>query len=166
MARIFIDVHPDGTFETGTYHGCPKAHASNQAEGVTTYMSENGSIEGFGVFRRDYSHIHFELSTCARWRGNWRKWGAFCINKWGVWFEPVARRQRSPVPSPDQAIDARIYSIISRAPGQKMTFGVLKNRMRGEPVKAVWASVARQERAGNLTTVECPRGEVFTISVK
>jgi hypothetical protein len=166
VARIFIDVHQDGTFTTGPFHGCPKAHAANQDGGVITYMSDDvvfRDIEPFGiVFRRHTIAAKLAFGPLGRWSGDWRKWGAFCINKWGAWFERVecgARRAR--LPSADDKIDQRALGIITRA--RKILLSVLRNRMRDESPESIRRAITRLSESGAISVISDCEGSGVTV---
>ena len=151
MARIFIDVHPDGTFTTGTYHGDPVAHAANQADGVVTYMSEClGEIEGFNI-----KLMRYAVSGGAgiigerRYVGPWRYWGAFCIKQWNCWFERVeGYKRRMRIPTAQEKIDLRILHALRG--GDPVGIGILKNRFRKEPVLQIYDRLASLVKSGEV----------------
>lgn len=151
MARIFIDVHPDGTFATGTCHGDPVAHAAEQDIGVVTYMSDDVDTDLDAPFGKHFKHHSIGqglgFGPVGRWTGDWRKWGAFCINKWGAWFERVeghARRMR--IPSKTEQLDARITACLSAS--EWLGIGVIKNRFRKVQTSTLFDRLATLEKAG------------------
>lgn len=149
MARIFIDVHPDGTFTTGPYHGDLVAHAANQAAGVVTYMTEDvGDIDKFGLRFQHFTRAEgYTYKPSARWSGCWRQWGAFCITRWGGWFERVdGAIRRARLPTADDKADQRITETL--AANGELGIGVLKNRLRSLTPTQIFASLSRLQRAG------------------
>lgn len=151
MARIFIDVHPDGTFTTGPYHGDPVAHAANQDEGVTTYMSEDvGRIEQFSTRLHQFAHRGDIWGAGDKWGGSWQLWGACAVQWWGSWFERVdGFKRRARLPTKAHRVDSRILGMLERS--SPMLLSVLKNRMRGTPTIQVYESLARLTELGNVT---------------
>lgn len=148
MARIFIDVHPDGTFTTGTYHGDPVAHAANQPAGVTTYMTEDvGEVDGFAECYSRHTNGCGHFVRGAYLVGSWRVWGAFCINKWGGWFERVdGSIRRARLPTPHQKIDERVVAALHN--NGELGIGVIKNRLRKLRPSEIFDSLARLQRSG------------------
>lgn len=151
MTRIFIDVYPDNTFTTGTYHGDPVAHAANQSVGVITYMTDClGGIEGFGTkLGRYLSGGGAGVTAVRRYIGPWRYWGAFCIKTWDCWFERVEgfkRRERLPLKK--EAAELRIKAVLAN--NGELGLGTLKNRLRSLPQLQLLDSLADLVKRGDI----------------
>lgn len=150
MARIFIDVHPDGTFMTGAHHGDPMTHAANQENGVITYMSQDvGQLDRFrSAFSQFVAALDLEPLN-ERWSGDWKGWGANCINRWAAWFERIdGHKRRMRIPTAQEKIDLRILHALRS--GEPVGIGILKNRFRKEPVLQIYDRLASLVKSGEV----------------
>lgn len=165
MAKILICVHPDGTWTTAAHHGCVIQAAAEQAAGVVTYASEPvefGAYEPFGEVVRRFILAGGAGMSRDRMVGPWRKWGAFCVNKWGIWFDRVeceARRAR--LPSPDEKIQQRALGIVTR--NGEILLSVLRNRMREETPEAIRRALTSLADAGAISVISDDSGSAATL---
>jgi hypothetical protein len=162
VAKILICVHPDGTWTTSINYCCAIQAAAEQPAGVITYASEPGDFVTIG---RDLSRFIAGSGTAesgGQYVGDWRKWRAFCVNKWGVWFDRVeceARRAR--LPSPDEKVEQRALGIITRS--GDILLSVLRNRMREESPEAIRRALTRLADAGAISVISDEKGTAATI---
>lgn len=165
MAKILICVHPDGTWTTAAHHGCVIQAAAEQAAGVVTYASEALEFpagDPFSMAWRRYMMAGGAAMSRDRLAGEWRKWGAFCVNKWGVWFDRVeceARRAR--LPSPDEKIQQRALGIVTR--NGEILLSVLRNRMREETPEAIRRALTSLADAGAISVISDDSGSAATL---
>lgn len=164
MAKILICVHPDGTWTTAAHHGCVIQAAAEQPAGVITYASEALGFEA-GEFSACYKRHIYGGGYFVRGEyivGSWRAWGAFCVNKWGVWFDRVeceARRAR--LPSPDEKIQQRALGIVTR--NGEILLSVLRNRMREETPEAIRRALTSLADAGAISVISDDSGSAATL---
>jgi hypothetical protein len=138
---------------TGPYHGDPVAHAASQECCVITYMTDDvafSDTEPFGmVFRRYSMRNGLGFGPVGRWSGNWREWGAFCITKWGGWFERIdgsKRRERQPLQA--VAIECRVKQVL--ASNGELGIGTIKNRLRSVAQLQVLDTLANLVKRGEV----------------
>lgn len=131
--KIYIDVHPCGTFSSGMFWGDVQHYAATTPDGVTSYFAEAPNVSTEEI----PNQLKVWRSHQTDERGSFNQWAAFCIQKWGVWFERVnadARKARigRPVkpPQPIDALKAKILYLISDG---QATAGLLRNRCRKWP---------------------------------
>lgn len=146
--RIYIDVHPCGSFSSGMFWGDVQNYASTTPQGVTSYFAEAPGVDTEEVPRQ----LKIWRSHQKDERGDFNQWAAFCIQKWGVWFERVdaaARIKRSSrYIAPTTLIDAYLKQRISAKPD--ITRGVLINRARKFSRIQVEARVAAMIHSGEI----------------
>lgn len=150
MSRLFIDVHPDGSFTTGPYHGDPVAHAANQERGVITYMTDDlGMLDDLASCLNRHIHGGGYFVRGNYITGDWKQWGAFCIRKWGAWFERIEgsmRRARQPLKT--TVIDCRVKSLLAN--NGELGIGTIKNRLRSLSSGQVLESLCRLQERGEI----------------